>query len=143
MAQNSFSLSFNDFADKSIEQVKLIQKKTLIDLSDSIVKDSPVDTGRFRANWFGSWDDVEADTTESIDKSGEANVSKIKSNVNEKFGEVFYLVNNIPYGEWLEYGIRKNKLNELVFMKKQPYAMVRKNIIRFNYFLKNNIKVKP
>jgi len=68
---------------------------------------SPVDKGRFRANWTLSIGGMDAGTSEAIDPSGAATVGKnmaaLAAYPDAKF-PVIYLQNNLPYAEPLENG---------------------------------------
>ena len=52
----NFTLDMSKFANKSLGEIEQVVRKTAIDLTTSIIKSTPVDTGRARANWFVSFE---------------------------------------------------------------------------------------
>lgn len=85
-----------------------IVRGTLYGLTNRIVKRSPVDTGRFRNNWQASVNTINTATTESVDRSGSGAINKARGTINRlEMGSTFYLSNNLPYAQRLEYGWSK------------------------------------
>lgn len=83
-----------------------IVRKVIFDLATIIIRESPVDTGRFRANWqygFGVQPQGELDAFDTSSR-GQQTVDQIAGSVTTGAG-VHYLVNNLPYAEVLEYGL--------------------------------------
>ena len=69
-----------------------------------IITSSPVDTGRFRSNWFCSGAEGSNEVTKVVISAGsvlEAMTSKV---VSLKDWSIFILTNNLPYSEVIEYG---------------------------------------
>jgi hypothetical protein len=96
--------------------VETLVQKTLIDMASSVVRMSPVDTGRFRANWVFGRGAYNPTTTEAIDKSGKPVLPKSATtqttdrlthdiNAGVKIGqtEIVYITNSLPYAYRLEY----------------------------------------
>ena len=107
-------------------------RATILELSTAIIKDTPAKTGRARGNWQASIGRGATGEVSVVNKrAGEA---KAILNVNQKasvaVGDLYYLTNNVPYIERLEYG----------WSKKHPDGMVRKNLQNFNRLLVKNIK---
>ena len=107
-------------------------RATILELSTAIIKDTPAKTGRARGNWQASIGRGATGEVSVVNKrAGEA---KAISNVNQKasvaVGDLYYLTNNVPYIERLEYG----------WSKQAPGGMVRKNMQNFNRLLAKNIK---
>ena len=107
-------------------------RATILELSTAIIKDTPAKTGRARGNWQASIGRGATGEVSVVNKrAGEA---KAISNVNQKasvaVGDLYYLTNNVPYIERLEYG----------WSKQAPGGMVRKNMQNFNRLLVKNIK---
>lgn len=119
----SFALQFEEATEKTI-------RATTIKLWNSITLSSPVDQGRFRANWFASYGDT-SKVTDSTDKSGQKTIDR---NKNDVLGQTDYsqftLTNNLPYSERLEYG----------YSDQAPNGMVRTNIKRFNRLIEQEAK---
>ena len=140
-----FSLAFKQINDKTDKQLNRIIKKTVFDLTSAIIQGSPTDTGRFRGNWQVSFDKPTDSELSNLDKSGNATISKIGTQINSnKVPLVYWINNNLPYGNSLEYGLypKNSKTGKTIngFSVQAPMGFVRLNIIRFNKFLKDNIK---
>ena len=107
-------------------------RATLFEVSTAIIKDTPADTGRARGNWQasigrGATGEVSVDSV----RSGEAKaIADVDQTVRVAVGDLYYLTNNLPYIERLEYG----------WSKQAPGGMVRKNLQNFNRLLVKNIK---
>lgn len=159
-----FSLAFQNIATKYIKKTENVIKKTVFDLTSNIISDTPVDTGRLRANWLVSFNtpiDTELDLE---DKSGRITKSKAKASIeSNKVPLVYWIQNNLPYADVIEFGLYpKNpktgtryeirdkdkfvietgfvQLSENGYSKKAPSGMVRINVQKFNKYLKDNVK---
>lgn len=107
-------------------------RATILELSTAIIKDTPAKTGRARGNWQASIGRGATGEVSVVNKR--AGQAKAILNVNQKasvaVGDLYYLTNNVPYIERLEYG----------WSKQAPGGMVRKNMQNFNRLLVKNIK---
>lgn len=74
-----------------------------------IVLRTPVDTGRARGNWMVSEGEPVTESDPSrFDKTGGAGMAEAKGLAKDlKFGDVAFIVNNLPYIEALENGHSK------------------------------------
>jgi hypothetical protein len=107
-------------------------RATLFEVSVAIIKGTPADTGRARGNWQASIGRG-ATGVVSVDsvRSGEAKaIAEVNQKASVAVGDLYYLTNNLPYIERLEYG----------WSKQAPGGMVRKNMQNFNRLLVKNIK---
>lgn len=78
---------------------------TLLGLTSRIIKRSPVDTGRFRNNWQATVNSPASGLKTGVDKTGEGAVAEARTAVNRlEMGQDFYLSNNLPYAQRLEFG---------------------------------------
>lgn len=116
----NFTLDMSKFANKSLGEIEQVVRKTAIDLTTSIIKTSPVDTGRFRSNWFVSFEDAINNTTEDTN-SVKAISNATNTLLNGKIGKYIYIQNNLDYAIKLEYGASKQA----------PSGVVRVNVERF------------
>lgn len=140
-----FSLAFQNITTKSIKTTENVIKKTVFDLTSAIIQGSPTDTGRFRGNWQVSFDTPADSELSNLDKSGNATISKIGTQINSnKVPLVYWINNNLPYGNSLEYGLypKNSKTGKTIngFSVQAPMGFVRINVSRFNKFLKDNTK---
>lgn len=95
---------------------------TLFSLASRIIKESPVDTGRFRGNWQASLNTPKQGRLQQFDKSGASAINDMSSVVmGLKMGQTFYLTNNLPYARRLEYGSHS---------KQAPNGFLRINVMR-------------
>ena len=94
---------------------------TLFSLASRIIKESPVDTGRFRGNWQASLNTPKQGKLQRLDKSGASAINDMSSVVmGLNMGQTFYLTNNLPYARRLEYG----------YSKQAPSGFLRINVMR-------------
>lgn len=116
MANNDrFRARFAKRIEKAKGKFELFIKKLVVDIDASLVLKSPVDTGRFKANWVVGNGFVNTTTTESLQAANnEPLINSIKVN-----GQTIYLTNSLPYANRLEYG----------WSKKAPQGMVRITLV--------------
>lgn len=134
----SFSLDVSKFAEKAKMSTAKAIRGTSIKLFSAIITSSPVDTGRFRANWMISGRQPDTSTTQETDKSGGKTVDSA-TNFILSAGDygMFTLSNNLPYAHVIEYGGYPGDGPNTVggFSKQAPNGMVRTNIARFDQLL--------
>lgn len=100
-----WSLPLDQLAAKIGKDIGQVVRGTAILMFQRVVMRSPVDTGRFRANWNVSYGQINTTTTGNTDQSGSGKSSEIASAVlSMPIGGVFYLANSLPYAGVLEYG---------------------------------------
>ena len=85
--------------DKEVEMRK-VRKNYAFALYSSIVKKTPVDTGRARANWNVSVDSPDTSTSEDTRKTPKP----INKMPDPNGDESIFISNNLPYIGVLEYG---------------------------------------
>ena len=108
-------------------------RATLFEVSTAIIKDTPADTGRARGNWQASVGGGATGTIEGISSisNGQAiAITGVNQKISVAVGGMYYLTNNLPYIEMLEFGSSKQA----------PGDMVRKNMQNFNRLLVKNLK---
>lgn len=107
-------------------------RATLLQVSTAIIKGTPVKTGRARGNWQASIGrGATGEVSVNSVRSGEAKaIAEVNQKASVAVGDLYYLTNNLPYIERLEYG----------WSKQAPGGMVRKNMQNFNRLLVKNIK---
>lgn len=130
----TFSLDIKEFAEKTERNVNDVKQTVAIDLFGSIIKSSPVDTGRFRGNWNASIGSPDLSVSESADVSGQSSTSEMtKTITTSTVNDSLFMSNNLPYAERLEYG----------WSKQAPSGMVRINIARFQAAIQKAIAKLP
>jgi hypothetical protein len=94
-----FELALSQFAKDAGEKADQAVRRVVLDVGRRIIERSPVDTGRFRSNWFFSTGTPSSKVTE--DKTSHE-VKGMGDLSNAKAGQVFYISNNLPYAYRLE-----------------------------------------
>lgn len=95
-----WTMDLNKYAEKKKVEFKEVRKSYAFALYSSIVKKTPVDTGRARGNWnitVGHDDTTESTRTTPQFKSPDQ-MPKVEGD------ETIYISNNLPYITKLEYG---------------------------------------
>ena len=124
----AFDRQIAAFAKKANISIDRAIRGTSIKLFSAIILASPVDTGRFRANWQAS---------NERPASGEVNgfadpVNKVATYINgAPFANEFTLANNLPYAYKLEFG----------YSNQAPQGMVRINVARFQRILDEQARI--
>ena len=123
----SFSLDLSKFAGLTEKKLETVVKKTFIGLSADIIRDTPVDTGRLKNNWFPAINKFSDKKTNYTGGKGTARTNDaIRIGNKFELGDTLTLTNNLPYAKRIEFE---------GWSKKAPAGMVRKNIIRWQTHL--------
>lgn len=118
----TLTAAIKDFADLPEKVVR----GTLIGMGSKVIKRSPVDTGRFRNNWQFS---IDAPATGK--DPGAGNEIDLVNTANKMVaGNTFYMTNNLPYAERLEYG----------WSKQAPQGVVRVTLGEYKTFIEQASK---
>jgi hypothetical protein len=118
----SFSLSIRNWVEKTKDRQDLVTRKIGMDVLTRVVLRSPVDKGRFRANWQVSFDTPLRGTVKADDKNGAGTIAKGHAILQGAIaGRDIWIVNNLPYAIPLEYG----------WSKQAPAGMVRITVREF------------
>lgn len=119
----TFSADVEKFVNKFGRNVDQAARRVTFELGKHIVIRSPVDTGRFRANWQHTTGSPSSQILQAADRGGNAAIQKLASSLQaSKAGNVEYVVNNLPYGPRLEYE---------GWSKQAPNGMVRITVAEF------------
>lgn len=122
----------NDFRASFARQIKAIQLKldaipgkVALELLGSLVEKSPVDTGRFKANWTIS--DIKPGSVIPDPADG---IEALKS---FRPGNSIFISNNLPYARKLEYGWSKQAPSGMVRLTVQEAPeLIRKALSTFD-----------
>ena len=122
----SFEREVQIAIDKITDNAEQFVKFTNLEIFSAIIGDTPVDTGRARGNWQTSQDTPAGGEVGRVqkEKTGPA-TQEAETALLTGFG-LFWLSNNLPYAERLEYG----------WSKQAPNGMVRKNAARIRQHIK-------
>lgn len=128
-----FDVDISRFIRKTGVAVETALRKIVLDISTSVIMDTPVDTGRARGNWVVGVDTINWDATNSPDPSGSDTLRRVSNTVSAiewKRDRSVYLTNTLAYILPLEYG----------HSGQAPQGMVRKNLSRFQTIVKRSAK---
>lgn len=116
----SFASDMEAYAKKAGASLEETSRAIVLELFGSVIKDTPVDTGRAKGNWQTT---IGAPASGTVDRLGESEAIADVSQQTASFGagKVIYLSNNLPYIYRLEYD---------GWSDQAPAGMVRKNIAR-------------
>ncbi len=109
--------------EKNINKLRTIARKSFIEASGRVIMMSPVDTGRFRNNWFFGLNSASSQMTEETNKQGRTEYITQSSSV--QIGDAMYLTNNLSYAEKLEYG----------YSNQAPQGMVRLMVAQWPFIV--------
>lgn len=103
--QGSFAESLAVFAEQTKEAIDDVFREVVIEIGTSVIRLSPVDTGRFKGNWQFTVGAPSNHSIDTVDKSGHETIAELVAQAsNLEAGQVAYIVNNLVYGVPLEYG---------------------------------------
>lgn len=138
----SFSSDIDNFAIDFIEGSEESIRATAISVFGDIIKSTPVDEGRLRANWFASGLSPSERITTSRDQSGSVALSNVTRVIMQlQNWSEFNLTNNLPYAPIAEYGGYGDGPNTIGgYSKQAPGGMVRTNIARASAILEREAR---
>ena len=129
--QGSFSESLAAFAEQAKEVIDDVFREVVIKIGTSVIRLSPVDTGRFKGNWQFTVGAPSNQSIDTVDKSGHETIAALVAEVsNLEAGQVAYVVNNLLYGIPLEYG----------HSDQAPAGMVQITLARFQQIVDEAIR---
>lgn len=113
-----FELALREFAAKAGERADQVVREVVLEVGARLVARSPVDTGRFRSNWFQSEGGPLGTMTE---RTGVTTVNGVELASSKMAGKTYYIQNNLPYAWRLENG----------WSQQAPAGMVGLTVIEF------------
>lgn len=128
-----FNIDFSNLSDE-------VFRITVIKFFGQIVQASPVDTGRFRANWFVTTSRPSTRLEPDSEKSENQVTQRIERKVNGSVDQrVFWLTNNLPYSEVIEFGgYGDGPKTRGGFSRQAPKGVVRITAKRFSRIFNEN-----
>lgn len=128
----SFSAQLGQFAEQTKEKMDAIFQDVIVELGESVIMLSPVDTGRFKGNWQLTADAPSNQSLINYDKEGFRTLEKLVSVANTlEAGQKAYIVNNLRYSIPLEFG----------YSQQAPSGMVRVTLARFQQIVNDAVRV--
>ena len=118
----SFSQQIITWGAKTADKIQMTRRGVTLKLFGAVILDTPVLTGRARANWRIQEGQPQLAVVDREDKSGGVALKEVETAVQASSGDTtIYLANNLPYIKRLEEG----------YSQKAPEGMVRRNVARF------------
>ena len=116
----SFASDMEAYAKKAGASLDETSRAIVLELFGSVIKDTPVDTGRAKGNWQTT---IGAPASGTVDRLGESEALADVAQQTASFGagKLIYLSNNLPYIYRLEY---------VGWSQQAPGGMLRKNVAR-------------
>lgn len=130
-----FANSLGSFKIATMQDIAELKRVVAIGLFSAIIEDTPVLTGRLRANWYCSAGEPKFSTNEKVDISlnGSDSIGKLEIvALGAGAEDGIYFTNSLPYAARIEY--------EGWSHTKAPEGMVRKNVIRFTQLVSASLK---
>jgi hypothetical protein len=140
----TFEQQIAAFAKRANQSVDRTMRGVSIKLFSNVIYASPVDTGRFRANWVAALSTPSKEVSLSEDKRGTKAVSNMVSVVNgAPVAFEFTLSNNLPYANTIEFGGYPGDGPNTIggFSKQAPHGVVRVNVARFQQILDEQARI--
>jgi len=132
MRETNFALDVSKWCEKVDGAIDQTLRTIFIEVGSSLVRISPVDTGRFRGNWQFNLDAPALGQLETTDRDGAETISRLVAEANSfTAGQVAYIVNNLPYAVELEYG----------HSQQAPQGIVRITVARFQQIVREAARV--
>ena len=107
----------------------LAVRKIALQMFSKVIIRSPVDTGRFRANWMVGVGTIPSGTIELNNMSGTATIGAAQAKaLGAKAGDTITLINNLPYAQRLEDGWSNQAPGGMVGLTVQEFQSVVRKI---------------
>lgn len=123
-----WSIPLDRIAKQTGIRIETVARKVTFDLYRNVVLKSPVDTGRFRANWNVSFGVPSYTTTGSTDAG--RGLQEAGKALSLPVGGVVFLSNGLAYARRLEMG----------YSRQAPIGMVRTSVVEFQSFVNRAIQ---
>jgi hypothetical protein len=118
-----WSQDLGALARKTGLRMETVVRKVTFELFRNVVLKSPVDQGRFRANWNVSLASPDPSFTDGT--SIARGLTEASKALSLPVGQIVYLTNGLPYARRLEFG----------YSKQAPYGMVRLSLLEYRRYL--------
>jgi hypothetical protein len=122
MSNAAFRRAYAAIIERAGQRAEQVVRASALGLGASIVRRSPVDTGRFKNNWQYGAGAINTDTSAPPDSSGAGSITRIQQGLNGwKPGQTIYITQSLPYAYRLEHG----------WSQQAPSGMVRLAVLEF------------
>ena len=142
-----FAKDIAKFCRKLEVAPSVVVKRIISTIAENVVDRSPVDTGKFKANWHYTHGSVSTDTTEDVDPSGEETKARMLAAIAEApAGGKHNITNALPYAAVIEYGLYpnppKNPTGKTVggYSTQAPAGVVRITVLELQTHVHNAVE---
>lgn len=105
-----FALQLRQYADRVVGDADRVVRTVALEIGSRLIIRSPVDTGRFRANWRFAMDAPDLTSVETTGTTANPTPAPGPPAFNGRaLGRIVYWTNNMPYGPALERGHSKQR----------------------------------
>tara|TARA_B100000900_G_scaffold384140_1_gene372719 strand:- start:1391 stop:1792 length:402 start_codon:yes stop_codon:yes gene_type:complete len=132
MSYKNFEIKLNKELVNTDEKIEDVISLIAMDSLRGIVKKSPVDTGRFRANWIVSKNRINPAKLNTVDKTGTSSITKGTQTIETfeyKKDKSIIIQNNLPYANRLENGHSKQAPKGMVALTLTEMKTKYRNIL--------------
>lgn len=127
----SFSETLRQYRDQTLADMDEIFQRVVIEVGTTLIRLSPVDTGRFRGNWQFTIDSPASASLDNYDKEGHQTIAELVGGVQSlTYGQTAYLVNNLIYAIPLEYGHSQQAPAGMVRITKENFQAIVEQVVR-------------
>lgn len=130
--EGTFAQQLQIFRIEALEAIDQTIRDVVIQVGETIINLSPVDTGRFKGNWQFTVSQPSNFSLAAYDKTGQETIAALVAQVNAMDPkQVLWLVNNLVYAIPLEYG----------HSQQAPVGVVRITLARFQSIVDDVIRI--
>ncbi|MFJ1075569.1 HK97 gp10 family phage protein [Bordetella bronchiseptica] len=127
----SFTADLGKFAARAKGNIDTATRQATVLLAEGVIMKSPMDKGRFRANWQFSAAGIQRATSMAVDPDGQVTLHRLVADIKQtRAGGVTYLSNSLPYAVRLENG----------WSKQAPQGMVKLTVQEFQQYVSQAAK---
>lgn len=128
-------MSFSDVINKWTNEVKgsvqNITTEVVFKLGESFITLTPVLTGRLKGNWIATLHSPSTHSRVRYDTTGDETIDDLMAKLQEyELGDTIYIVNNLTYSEFIEFGGSRFKA---------PDGMFRISMSKFDVYLREAV----
>lgn len=127
----SFHQSIKNFVKKTDASMSDIVSASAIELFTNVVIGTPVRDGYAKGGWKVTFTTPSVKVVERQDPTGSKAINEINTKIDGSGRDEFFLTNNLPYIERLEYG----------YSDQAPEGMVRISVAKWDSIVKRNARL--
>lgn len=131
--QGMFTAQIEQWQLKTLAAIEQTFKDVVIQVGESIINLTPVDTGRAKANWQLTIDAPANHSLDSYDQEGDETIAELVGRANTlEVGQIAYIVNCLVYALPLEYGHSRKRPGGMVRVTKEKFQTIVRQAVERN-----------